>query len=96
MKLSTFAFIDVGDFVQADEVVAKIETDKVTVDILSQHTGVITKYFAEEGDTVNVGAEFFEIDTDAKAPEGGAAPKQEATPQPAVSVSNQVTTFLIK
>ena len=57
---------------------------------------MITKYFAEEGDTVNVGAEFFEIDTDAKAPEGGAAPKQEATPQPAVSVSNQVTTFLIK
>jgi len=26
---------NVGDFVQADEVVAKIETDKVTVDILS-------------------------------------------------------------
>ena len=67
----------------ADEVVARIETDKVTVDILSQHSGVITKIFAEEGDTVEVGAEFLEIDTDAKAPEGGAAPKQEA---PAVSI----------
>ena len=27
--------IDVGEFVEADEVVARIETDKVTVDILS-------------------------------------------------------------
>ena len=61
-----------GEFVEADEVVARIETDKVTVDILSQHAGVITKYFAEEGDTVEVGGQFLEIDTDAKAPEGGA------------------------
>lgn len=74
---------NVGEFVEADEVVARIETDKVTVDILSQHSGVITKYFAEEGDTVEVGADFLEIDTDAKAPAGGAPtpaaePKQEA------------------
>ena len=47
---------DIGDFVKADEVIAKIETDKVTVDILSAHTGVITKLFAAEGDTVTVGA----------------------------------------
>ena len=30
-----FCGVDVGEFVQADEVVARIETDKVTVDILS-------------------------------------------------------------
>lgn len=47
---------NIGDFVEADEVVARIETDKVTVDILSDHSGVITKLFAEEGDTVEVGA----------------------------------------
>lgn len=76
---------NVGEYVEADEVVARIETDKVTVDILSQHSGVITKLFAEEGDTVEVGGQFIEIDTDAKAPAGGAAPKQEeapATPAP--------------
>jgi 2-oxoglutarate dehydrogenase E2 component (dihydrolipoamide succinyltransferase) len=55
-----------GEFVQADEVVARIETDKVTVDILSTHAGVISKFFNEEGDTVEVGADFLEIDTDAK------------------------------
>ena len=64
---------------EADEVVARIETDKVTVDILAQHSGVITKFFAEEGDTVEVGAEFLEIDTSAK---GGSAPPQAATPAP--------------
>lgn len=69
-----------GEYVAADEVVARIETDKVTVDILSQHSGVITKYFAEEGDVVEVGGQLMEIDTDGKAPEGGAAPQQEATP----------------
>ena len=77
---------NVGEFVAADEVVARIETDKVTVDILSAHSGVITKYFAEEGDVIEVGGKFLEIDTDAKAPEGGAAPpKQEAPAAAAVS-----------
>jgi len=34
-------YIEAGDFVQADEVVAVIETDKVNVDIRSTHSGVI-------------------------------------------------------
>ena len=54
---------------QADEVVVRIETDKVTIDILSQHADVITKYFAEEGDTSKVGVDFLENDNDAKEPE---------------------------
>ena len=68
--------IEAGDFVQADEVVAVIETDKVNVDIRSPQAGVIKKYFANEGDTVQVDANFFEIDSDA-APQAG-APKTEA------------------
>lgn len=58
--------IEVGDFVEADEVVAVIETDKVNVDIRTTQSGKITKFFANEGDTVQVDAEFFELDTDAK------------------------------
>ena len=69
---------------EADEIVARIETDKVTVDILSAHAGVITKWFAEEGDTVEVGGQLLEIDTDAK---GSAAPKKEAAPAEAPAVS---------
>jgi hypothetical protein len=37
----TECYIEAGDFVQADEVVAVIETDKVNVDIRSTHSGVI-------------------------------------------------------
>jgi 2-oxoglutarate dehydrogenase E2 component (dihydrolipoamide succinyltransferase) len=69
--------------VAADEVVARIETDKVTVDILSQHAGVIKKFFAEEGDTVVVGGELMEIDTDASAPAGGAPAAAPAASTPA-------------
>jgi 2-oxoglutarate dehydrogenase E2 component (dihydrolipoamide succinyltransferase) len=65
---------DVGDFVKADEIVARIETDKVTVDILSKHTGTIKQYFAAEGDSVVVGAQLMEIDTDGQASAGGATP----------------------
>jgi 2-oxoglutarate dehydrogenase E2 component (dihydrolipoamide succinyltransferase) len=70
-----------GEFVEADEIIARIETDKVTVDITSPDAGVIKNYFAAEGDTVEVGADFFELDTDAKA--GSAAPAAPAPPQAA-------------
>lgn len=51
---------------QADEIVAVIETDKVNVDIRSATAGTITKYFAKEGDTIEVSADFYELDTDGK------------------------------
>jgi len=70
-----------GEFVEADEIVARIETDKVTVDITSPVAGVIKSYFAAEGDTVEVGADFYELDTDAAA--GSAAPAAPAAPKAA-------------
>jgi len=70
-----------GEFVEADEIVARIETDKVTVDITSPEAGVIKSYFAAEGDTVEVGADFYELDTDAAA--GSAAPATPAAPKAA-------------
>lgn len=82
---------NVGEFVQADEIIARIETDKVTVDILSEHTGVITKYHSEVGDTVPVGAQFVDIDPDAK-PSATPAPeaKKEAAPTPAAATPEPV------
>lgn len=79
MKL-TSPIIEAGDFVEADEIVAVIETDKVNVDIRSTHSGVIKKYFANEGDTVQVDANFFEIDTEGA--KGAAAPKAAAPEAP--------------
>jgi 2-oxoglutarate dehydrogenase E2 component (dihydrolipoamide succinyltransferase) len=79
--LTFLKLIDPGDFVNADEIIARIETDKVTVDITSPSAGVIEKYFAAEGDTVDVGSDFYSLDTDAK---GGSAPAPKAAaPTPA-------------
>jgi pyruvate/2-oxoglutarate dehydrogenase complex dihydrolipoamide acyltransferase (E2) component len=78
-----------GDFVNADEIVARIETDKVTVDIQAPVAGVIQEYFAAEGDTVEVGANFYTIDPDAKGsstpaatPAAPEAPKEAASAPP--------------
>ena len=43
----------------------------MTVDITAPKSGVIEKYLHAEGDTVDVGADFYVLDTDAK---GGSAP----------------------
>jgi len=48
-----------GDFVNADEVIARIETDKVTVDITAPVSGILKQYFAKEGETVSVGSDFY-------------------------------------
>ena len=66
-----YFFLEVGASVKADDIIARIETDNVTVDILAKYSGVITKYHAKEGDTVAVGASFVDIDPSATP---GAAP----------------------
>jgi 2-oxoglutarate dehydrogenase E1 component len=68
--------------VALDEVIAEIETDKVTVEVRAAHAGVITEALAAEGDTVDVGAPLVNIDTAAAAPEGAAA-----TPAPAAAAA---------
>jgi len=41
-----------GDYVEAEGVVAEVETDKVTVEARSPHAGTIKELFVAEGDTV--------------------------------------------
>lgn len=83
-----------GEFVDADEVIARIETDKVTVDIQAPVAGVIQEYFAGEGDTVEVGADFYIIDPDATGGSAPAAPKAAApaTPTPAAEAPKAAPT----
>ena len=63
----------VGDYVAADEPIAMVETDKVTVEIRAKNPGVITKLYVDEGETILVDGEFCDVDTEGKAPAGGAA-----------------------
>eukprot|EP00854_Cymbomonas_tetramitiformis_P015102 gene15102-17859_t len=44
-----------GDVVEMDEVIAQIETDKVTIDVRAPSAGTLTGYAVNEGDTVIVG-----------------------------------------
>ncbi|CAN4117371.1 unnamed protein product [Withania somnifera] len=46
---------DPGDKVEVDEPIAQIETDKVTIDVTSPEAGVIQKFVAKEGNTVEPG-----------------------------------------
>jgi len=56
----------VGDAVKEDEVVAQIETDKVTVDVRSPVSGVIREIMAAEGDNVTVGKDLFRVEVGAQ------------------------------
>uniref|UniRef100_A0A1D1YRN2 dihydrolipoyllysine-residue succinyltransferase n=1 Tax=Anthurium amnicola TaxID=1678845 RepID=A0A1D1YRN2_9ARAE len=44
-----------GDHVEVDEAIAQIETDKVTIDVVSPEAGVIRKFVVKEGETVTPG-----------------------------------------
>jgi 2-oxoglutarate dehydrogenase complex dihydrolipoamide succinyltransferase (E2) component len=58
-----------GDWIEADETIADVTTDKVDVEIPAPATGRLAKIVAEAGDTVPVGEPIAEIDTGAKAGE---------------------------
>jgi 2-oxoglutarate dehydrogenase E2 component (dihydrolipoamide succinyltransferase) len=55
-----------GDWVEADETICDVTTDKVDVEIPSPASGRLAKIVAEPGDTVPVGEPIAEIDTGAK------------------------------
>ncbi|PSR85322.1 Dihydrolipoyllysine-residue succinyltransferase component of 2-oxoglutarate dehydrogenase [Actinidia chinensis var. chinensis] len=67
-----------GDRVNVDEPIAQIETDKVTIDVASPEAGVIQKFVAKEGDTVEPGTKIAVI---SKSGEGVAhvAPSEETS-----------------
>ncbi|MEN2787504.1 2-oxoglutarate dehydrogenase complex dihydrolipoyllysine-residue succinyltransferase [Sphingomonas qilianensis] len=67
-----------GDKVAADEPIASLETDKVSVEVPSPVAGVMGQHAVQVGDTVLVGAMIATIDA------GDGAPASAAAPQPAV------------
>jgi 2-oxoglutarate dehydrogenase E2 component (dihydrolipoamide succinyltransferase) len=70
-----------GDYVEIDDVIAEIDSDKATLELTATASGTITLK-AEEGDTVEVGAVVAEIDTSAEAPEGESESKEEKSESP--------------
>ena len=80
--------VEDGDYVEKDQPIAEIDSDKATLELPAEESGVISLK-AEEGDAVAVGAIVCLIDMDAKRPAGSApvktdkkedASQSEATP----------------
>lgn len=95
-----------GDYVEKDQAIAEIDSDKATLELPAEEAGIITLK-AEEGEVVKVGAVVCLIDTKAKKPAGfeskaapeekeavAATPKQETTapiPTPAAKTAVKAT-----
>ncbi len=67
-----------GDYVEKDEEIAEIDSDKATLTLVAEADGVL-KTLAKEGETIAVGSVVASIDTSAKAP----AKKESKKAEPA-------------
>jgi len=86
-----------GEWVERDEVIAELESEKATFEVNAEKAGILTT-IGKEGDTILIGDVLAKIDETAKKPEGAvtaAAPKEEpkkavANEAPVTSVANDI------
>ena len=74
VEIATWLVAD-GDYVEKDQAIAEVDSDKATLELPAEESGIITLK-AAEGDVVKVGQVVCLIDTSAPRPEG-------STPAPA-------------
>jgi 2-oxoglutarate dehydrogenase E2 component (dihydrolipoamide succinyltransferase) len=75
VEIATWLVED-GDYVEKDQAIAEVDSDKATLELPAEESGIITLK-AEEGDAVAVGEVVCLIDTDAAKPEVSGAVKKE-------------------
>ena len=90
--------VKTGDYVEKDQAIAEVDSDKATLELPAEAAGVITLQ-AEEGEAVKVGQVVCLIDTAAPKPAGGQTsevkvetPKQEVS-KPAPTASPAVPSY---
>jgi len=76
-----------GDFVEKDQTIAEVDSDKATLDLPAEESGVITLK-AKEGDSVAVGQVVCLIDTSAKNPIINEVKKEEKITEIVKSIEN--------
>jgi len=74
--------VEDGDYVEKDQPIAEVDSDKATLELPAEESGIITLK-AEEGDAVAVGSIVCLIDMDAKRPEGTSKPVEKKADKPA-------------
>jgi 2-oxoglutarate dehydrogenase E2 component (dihydrolipoamide succinyltransferase) len=65
-----------GEYVERDEVIAELESEKATFELNAEQAGVL-KTVGKEGDTLNIGDVVAQIDDAAAKPEGSAKPEAQ-------------------
>ncbi|KZF18893.1 dihydrolipoyllysine-residue succinyltransferase component of 2-oxoglutarate dehydrogenase-like protein complex [Xylona heveae TC161] len=70
----------IGDYVEQDEEIATIETDKIDVAVNAPEAGTIKEFLAKEEDTVTVGQDIVRLELGGP-PEGGQAEKAKEEPK---------------
>jgi len=75
VEIATWLVQD-GDYVEKDQPIAEVDSDKATLELPAEQSGIITLK-AEEGEVVQVGQVVCLIDMDAAKPTGSAAPAEE-------------------
>ncbi len=76
VEIATWLVKD-GDYVEKDQPIAEVDSDKATLELPAEESGTITLK-AEEGEVVEVGQVVCLIDTSAAKPEGDSAPAATA------------------
>ena len=89
VEIATWLVED-GDYVEKDQAIAEVDSDKATLELPAEASGTITLK-AEEGDAVAVGQVVCLIDTSAEKPEG-AEPVKKVEKVEAPKPTEQVTT----
>ncbi len=70
----------VGEYVERDEILIDVETDKVVLEVPSPQAGVLVEIIAQDGETVVAEQLLAKIDTEAKAETEAAPAAEEAAP----------------
>lgn len=80
-----------GDFVKKGDYVVELETDKVNVEIISEHEGVLGELKADEGDTVKVGEVIATVEEGGKTSSAEKTEPEKAPESPVRTQTSQET-----
>jgi 2-oxoglutarate dehydrogenase E2 component (dihydrolipoamide succinyltransferase) len=81
--------VEDGDYVEKDQAIAEVDSDKATLELPAEESGIIT-FKAEEGDAVDVGAVVCLIDTSAEKPVGS---KQSSVSNSSIKKEKKIVTL---
>ena len=83
--------VAIGDVIELNQIIAEVETAKASVELPSPYAGTVVALHADEGDTIDVGNPFIDIET----PEDELAPKPASGPATGSTETAERTPVLV-